>query len=65
MERERERERWLFIDSSVQFRWLLSVYMGGIIADVKIKMVRMRVRFSEEGREWRLPGLFYADDLVL
>ena len=23
------------------------------------------VRFLEEGREWRLPGLFYADDLVL
>ena len=23
------------------------------------------MRFQEEGREWRLPGLFYADDLVL
>ena len=23
------------------------------------------VRFREEGREWRLPGLPYADDLVL
>ena len=23
------------------------------------------MRFQEEEREWRLPGLFYADDLVL
>ena len=23
------------------------------------------MRFQEEGREWRLPGLLYADDLVL
>ena len=23
------------------------------------------VRFREEGREWRVPGLSYADDLVL
>ena len=23
------------------------------------------MRFQEEGREWRLPGLLYADDLFL
>ena len=23
------------------------------------------MRFLEDGREWRLPSLFYADDLVL
>ena len=23
------------------------------------------MRFQEEGREWRFPGLFYADELVL
>ena len=23
------------------------------------------MRFLEEGREWRLPGILYADDLVL
>ena len=23
------------------------------------------MRFQEEGGEWRLPGLLYADDLVL
>ena len=25
----------------------------------------MGVRFLEEGREWRLPGFLYADNLVL
>ena len=28
-------------------------------------MGRIGVRFLEEGREWRLPVLFYLDDLVL
>ena len=28
-------------------------------------MGRRGVRFQEEGRELRLPGLLYADDLVL
>ena len=28
-------------------------------------MGRRVVRFQEEGREWRLPDLLYADDLVL
>ena len=23
------------------------------------------MKFQEEGKEWRLPDLFYADDLVL
>ena len=27
-------------------------------------MGRRRLRFPEEGREWGLPGLLYADDLV-
>ena len=31
----------------------------------KMGMGRRGVRFQEEGREWRLPGLLYADDLVL
>ena len=30
-----------------------------------MKMGRKGVRFQEEGREWRLPGLLEADDLVL
>ena len=28
-------------------------------------MGRRGVRFREDGREWRLPSLLYADDLVL
>ena len=30
-----------------------------------MRMGRIGVRFLDEGREWILPGLFYADDLVL
>ena len=33
--------------------------------EVKMRMRRMVVRFLEEGREWRLPDLLYANDLVL
>ena len=32
---------------------------------VKIGIVRREVRFLEDGRKWILPGLLYADDLVL
>ena len=32
---------------------------------VKMEMGRNGVRLQEEGREWRLPGLLYVDDLVL
>ena len=31
----------------------------------EIKMGGRRVSFLEDGREWRLLGLLYADDLVL
>ena len=30
-----------------------------------MRMRRSEVRFQDEGREWRLPGLLYADDLAL
>ena len=43
--------------------WLFNVYMDGVIK-VKMGMGRRRVRFQEEGREWRLPEFLYADDLV-
>ena len=33
--------------------------------EVNMGMGRRRVRSLEDGREWRLPGLFYADDLLL
>ena len=36
--------------------WLFNVYIG---------VGKRGVRFQEGGREWRLPGFLYADDLVL
>ena len=33
--------------------------------EVKMGMGRRGVSFLEDGREWRLPGLLYTDDLVL
>ena len=32
---------------------------------VKMGLGRMRLRVSEEGREWKLPYLFYDNDLAL
>ena len=32
---------------------------------VKKSVGRKGVSFQEDGRDWRLPGLLYADDLVL
>ena len=45
--------------------WLLNVYMDAVMKVVKMRMGRRGVRFEEEGREWRLPGLLYGDYLVL
>ena len=39
--------------------------MAGVIKKMKIGMGRKGVRFMKDGIEWRLPGLLYADDLVL
>ena len=39
--------------------------MGAVMTEVKMGMGRRGVRFQDEGREWRLPGLLHADDLVL
>ena len=44
---------------------LSNVYMDAVMKEVKLRMERMEVRFLKEGREWRFPGLLYADDLVL
>ena len=43
---------------------LFNVYMYGVMKE-KMGIGRRGVRFMEDGREWRLPGLLYADDLVL
>ena len=45
--------------------WLFIVYMDGGMKEVKMGMGRRGVRFVEDRREWRLPGLLKADDLVL
>ena len=39
--------------------------MGAVMKEVKMGMRRRGVTFMEEGRELRLPGLLYSDDLVL
>ena len=64
-----ERE-WFRIDSGmrqgcIMSSWLFNVYMDGIVKEVKMRMERRRVSFMEDGKEWRLAGLFYADDLIL
>ena len=45
--------------------WFFNLYMDTVMKEVKMGMGRRGVRFQKEGREWRLPGLLYADDLVL
>ena len=45
--------------------WLFNVYIDGVMKEVKIGRGSRGVRFMEDGREWRLPGLLYAGDLVL
>ena len=41
---------------------LINVYMDAVMKQLKMGM---GVRFQEEGREWRLPGILWADELVL
>ena len=43
----------------------LDVYTDAVMKEVKMGMGRRGVRFQEEGKEWRLHGLLYADDLFL
>ena len=46
--------------------WFFNVYIDAVMKELKMGMGRRGgVRFEEEGREWRLRGLLYADDLVL
>ena len=58
------------IDSGVRqvcimFPWLLNVYMDGVMKEAKMGILRRGVRFLEDGREWRLPGILYVHNLVL
>ena len=43
----------------------MAYFLDEIMKEVKKWKERMGVSFSEEKREWRLPGLLCADDLVL
>ena len=45
--------------------WLFNLYMDGVMKEVKMWMGMRGVSFLEDGREWRLPGLLNANDLVL
>ena len=42
--------------------WVFNVYMNAVMKVLKIGMGKRGMRFQDEGREWRLPGLLYADD---
>ena len=39
--------------------------MDGVMNEVSMGMGRRGVNFLENGKEWRLSGLLYADDLDL
>ena len=43
--------------------WLFIVYTDATMKELKMGMGRRGVRFQEEGREWRLPGVLYAGEL--
>ena len=45
--------------------WPFNVYMDAVMKAVKMEIGRTGVRFMEEGRKLKLPGLLYANDLVL
>ena len=38
--------------------------MDEVIKEVKVEIGTIGVKFLEEEREWRLPGLFYTDDWI-
>ena len=42
----------------------IQFYMDGVMKEVKRRMRRMGVRFSEEESEWGMPAFWYAYDLV-
>ena len=45
--------------------WLFNAYMNAVMKELKMGIGGRGVRFQKKGREWRLTGLLYADDLVL
>ena len=41
------------------------VTLDGVMKELRIRMGRMGLKFSEGRREWRFPGLLCANDLAL
>ena len=57
------------IDSGVRHVCIMSPWLFNVYTDAMMEwnmgIGRKGERFQEEAREWRLPGLLYADNLVL
>ena len=61
---------WFKIESGVwqgcvMSPWLFNLYMDGVMKELMAGAMGEGVRMVENGREWRLPCILYADDLVL
>ena len=49
----------------IMYPSLFNDYMEGVMREVKMRMGRRGVSFLEDRIEWILPGLFYADNVVV
>src|SRR5678816_3730592 len=45
--------------------WLFNLYMDGVMKELEMGVAGNDVRMMENGDEWEVPYLLYADDLVL
>src|SRR5678815_4623106 len=45
--------------------WLFNLYMDGVMKELKVGVTGNGVRMMENGDEWRVQYLLYANDLVL
>ena len=64
-ETERFKIDYGVIQVCIMSPWIFNLHMEAVMKKLKMGVGRRGVRFQEEPREWRLPGLLYADDLVL
>ena len=55
-ERECFRNNSVVRQGFIMSPWFFNVHMDAVMKKLNMRMVRMRVRFLEEGREWKLPG---------
>ena len=65
---ERVFQNWQWCETRLYYVPLVlqcNVYKNVVMKEVKMGIGRMGVVFLEEVREWRLPGISYADDFVL